>query len=48
MAKVAELRTNAAHKYNGILLEIVWGVIKNNLPVVKEQINVILSDITKD
>ena len=43
--KMAGLRDIVAHEYFGISLEIVWGVIKNNLPVVKEQIEEILNEI---
>ena len=43
--KMAGLRDIVAHEYFGISLEIVWGVIKNNLPLVKEQIEDILSEI---
>ncbi|MEW6402161.1 MAG: DUF86 domain-containing protein [Chloroflexota bacterium] len=43
--KMAGLRDIVAHEYFGISLEIVWGVIKNNLPVVKDQIEEILREI---
>jgi uncharacterized protein with HEPN domain len=42
---MAGLRDIVAHEYFGISLEIVWGVIKNNLPVVKKQVENILSEI---
>ena len=43
--KMAGLRDIVAHEYFGVSLEIIWGVIKNNLPVVKEQIEGILSEV---
>jgi uncharacterized protein with HEPN domain len=43
--KMAGLRDVVAHEYFGISLEIVWGVIQNNLPIVKEQIEGILHEI---
>ena len=43
--KMAGLRDIVAHEYFGVSLEIVWGVIKNNLPEVKAQIENILSEI---
>ena len=43
--KMAGLRDIVAHEYFGVSLEIVWGVIRNNLPLVKEQIEGILSEI---
>lgn len=46
--KMAGLRDIVAHQYFGISLEIVWGVIKSNLPVVKEQIEGILSEISEE
>ena len=43
--KMAGLRDIVAHEYFGISLDIVWGVIQNNSPVVKEQIEGVLSEI---
>ena len=43
--KMAGLRDIVAHEYFGVSLEIIWGVIRNNLPVVKEQIEGILSEM---
>lgn len=43
--KMAGLRDIVAHEYFGVSLQIIWGVIQNNLPVVKEQIEGVLSEI---
>ena len=43
--KMAGLRDIVAHEYFGVSLEIVWGVIKNNLPMLKEQIEGTLIEI---
>ena len=43
--KMAGLRDIVAHEYFGVSLEIIWGVIQNNLPLVKEQIEGILREV---
>lgn len=43
--KMAGLGDIVAHEYFGVSLEIIWGVIKNNLSVVKEQIEDILGEL---
>ena len=43
--KLAGLRDIVAHEYFGVSLEIIWGVIQNNLPSLKEQIESILSEV---
>lgn len=43
--KMVGLRDIVAHEYFGVSLEIIWGVIKNNLSVVKEQIEGILGEL---
>jgi uncharacterized protein with HEPN domain len=43
--KMAGLRDIVAHEYFGVSLEIIWGVIQNNLPVVKEQIEAIVREV---
>ena len=42
--KMAGLRDIVAHEYFGVSLEIIWGVIQNNLPAMKEQIEDILRE----
>jgi len=46
--KIAGLRDILAHMYFGIDIEIVWDVIQNKIPELKEQINLILLKIKKD
>jgi len=42
---VAGMRDKIIHFYFGIKWEIVWSVIKNNLPELKEKIETILKEI---
>ena len=41
--KVKDLRNLVAHDYFGVDAEEVWQIIKNNLPNLEEEINLILS-----
>jgi len=45
--KVSGLRDIITHGYFGIDLEIVWDIIKFDLPPFKEQIKKIFSDLSK-
>ncbi len=45
--KMAGLRDKLIHNYFGIDLEIVWNVIKNKLPSLKQQIQHILKELEK-
>jgi len=45
---IKDFRNLLTHEYFGIDLEIVWKVIKNDLPVLLKTINKILTDIRRE
>ncbi|UMX47826.1 MAG: DUF86 domain-containing protein [Candidatus Nealsonbacteria bacterium DGGOD1a] len=44
---VCGLRNRLIHEYFGINAERVWNIIKDDLPVLKKQIEIILKDLKK-
>jgi len=45
--KISGLRDLITHVYFGIDLDIVWNIIKNDLPKLKEQVKKIISELKK-
>ena len=44
--KIRGLRNKIVHNYEGVRLEIIWDIIKNDLRVLREQlINLVSSDV---
>jgi len=43
--RIAGMRDIVAHHYFSIYDEIVWDIVKNKIPVLKEQMNQILKEI---
>ena len=46
--KIAGARDNIIHRYFSIDLNIIWNIIKINIPVLKKQISEILEYISKE
>ncbi len=44
---IAGMRDKLIHEYFGVKLELVWGTVKDRLPVLKEQISRILKESGK-
>jgi uncharacterized protein with HEPN domain len=44
---IGALRNIMAHEYFGIKNEIVWDIVQNKVPVLLEQINIILNELDK-
>jgi uncharacterized protein with HEPN domain len=42
--KVAGLRDKLIHHYFGVKWEIVWDVVKNEIPVIKHQVEAMLNE----
>jgi uncharacterized protein with HEPN domain len=45
---MAGMRDKLIHEYSGVDLEIVWGVVKTELPPIKPCFQQILNDIEKE
>ena len=46
--KMAGMRDKLIHEYSGVDLEIVWGLIKQELKLVHPQISKIMDDLNKE
>lgn len=42
---IADTRNKLIHNYFGIDLDLVWGIIKQDLPPLKKQIGILLKDL---
>lgn len=46
--KIISFRNFPAHKYFGVDLKLLWGIVQSNIPVLKNQISVIASQIESE
>ena len=44
--KIRGLRNRIVHDYEGIRLEIIWDIVKNDLPILREQLIYLISSDT--
>jgi uncharacterized protein with HEPN domain len=45
--RIIGTRNVIVHEYAAVDLEIIWGTVKNDLPVLKKQIQQIITDLTQ-
>ena len=45
--RIIGTRNLIAHEYGVVDLEIIWGTVKNDLPILKKQIQRIIADLTQ-
>lgn len=43
---IMDMRNKLIHKYFGVDLNLVWGVIKNDIPSLKEQVEKMLGQLS--
>jgi uncharacterized protein with HEPN domain len=44
-ARISRMRNVLIHVYFGVDMDIVWGVVENDLPVLKRQVDTILGEL---
>ena len=45
--RIIGVRNVIVHEYAAVDIEIIWGTVKNDLPVLKNQIQQIITDLTQ-
>jgi len=45
--RIIGIRNVIVHEYAAVDIEIIWGTVKNDLPVLKNQIQQIITDLTQ-
>jgi uncharacterized protein with HEPN domain len=41
--KIVNLRNHIIHQYDDVSNEIIWGILVNNLPTLKEEVNTLIN-----